>query len=96
MPLVLVTQEVPYDSPDSTNFFVPGPDKPLVATAAAIAEFQRDTILRCMALLQQEAQRQNGLDYLQIFRNSEPSKPDLWFMEDGPEGAITALLPSDY
>ena len=36
----------------------------------------------------------NGLDYLQVFRASE--EPDLWLLEDGPGGAINALLPSDY
>ena len=36
-----------------------------------------------------------GIDYLQVF--TDPAKPEaLWFIEDGPGGAITALLPSDY
>lgn len=96
MSLILKTQEIPFDAPESCNRFLPGPEKPLVATPAAIAEHQNETILRCLTLLQQLAEKENGIDYLQVFQNTEPGKPDLWFMEDGPGGAITALLPSDY
>ena len=36
-----------------------------------------------------------GLDYLQVF--DDPIKHEKqWFIEDGPGGAITALLPTDY
>lgn len=96
MPLVLKTQEVPFDSPDSCNRFRPSPEKPFVATAAAIEAHRQDTIIRCLAILQQQANMHDGIDYLQIFQNSEPNEPDLWFIEDGEGGAITALLPSDY
>jgi hypothetical protein len=89
---ILKQQEIPYDSPESCNFFR---EKPFVATPAAIEAYTRETILHCLAVLQEVAERNQGLDYLQVF--DDPSKPEaLWFMEDGPGGAITALLPSDY
>ena len=96
MPLILKTQEIPYEAPDSNNQFRPGPEKPFLATPAAIETHRHETIMRCLALLQETAERYNGLDYLQVFKNSEPGEPDLWFIEDGPGGAITALLPDDY
>ena len=75
--------------------FQSGPDKPFVATPDAIEMHTRETIIRCMAVLQSLAVEQNGLDYLQVFEDE--SKPEnLWFIEDGPGGAITALLPSNY
>jgi hypothetical protein len=36
-----------------------------------------------------------GLDYLQLFEDETKSE-NLWFIEDDPGGAITALLPSDH
>ena len=92
---VLKVQEVPYDSPESKNFFRPTPDKPFVATPAAIAAYQAETICHCLSVLQNMDDRFGGLDYVQVFE--DPDKPEsLWFIEDGPGGAITALLPSDY
>jgi len=91
---ILKTQEIPYDDPESCNMFVPSPDKPFLATPAAI-EMYSDAIYRCLTQLQQLAQKKGGLDRLQVF--DDPDKPEaLWFIEDGPGGAITALLPSDY
>jgi len=52
-------------------------------------------ILQCLALLHEKARRRSGLDYVQVFEGEE-SDQRLWFIEDGPGGAITALLPSDY
>ena len=92
---VLKVQEITYDSPESNNFFRPGPDKPFVATPAAIRTYQEETIVRCLAVLQGMAERFKGLDYLQVFQDLEKDE-NLWFIEDGPGGAITALLPSDY
>jgi hypothetical protein len=92
---VLKTQEVPYDSPESCNFFRPGPDKPFVATPAAIEMYQHETIIHCLRVLQEQARRFNGIDYLQVFVDIDKDK-NLWMIEDGPGGAITALLPSDY
>jgi hypothetical protein len=88
-------QEIPLDHPDSINKFQPGPDKPMLATPAAIEMYSHEVILACMRVLRQKAEENSGLDYLQVFE--DPSKPEsLWFIEDGPGGAITALLPSDY
>ena len=93
---VLKVQEIPFDHPESCNMFRPGPDKPFLATPAAIATYQRETILACLKILREQADRYDGIDYLQVFKSSDPSKKDLWFIEDGDGGAITALLPSDH
>jgi hypothetical protein len=91
----LKPQEIPLDHPDSTCMFRPGPDKPFLATPAAIAMYGNDVIVACLTTLRERADQHRGLDYLQVFE--DPSKPaSLWFMEDGDGGAITALLPSDY
>ena len=91
----LKPQEIPLDHPDSNNMFQPTPDKPLLATPAAIAMYTQETILACLAILRQKADEHQGLDYLQVFSASTKTQ-DLWFIEDGPGGAITALLPSDH
>lgn len=89
----LKPQEVPFDSPQSCNMFVPG-RKPLLATPAAMKAFG-DVIPQCLSQLQALAVLHHGLDSLQVF--TDPTKPEaLWFIEDGEGGAITALLPSDY
>ena len=75
--------------------FVPSADKPFVATPAAIEMYGRETILACLAVLQDSAIANAGLDYLQVFDDQNKGEK-LWFIEDGPGGAITALLPSDY
>jgi hypothetical protein len=96
MPLPkLSEQEIPLDHPDSDKMFRPGPDKPLLATPAAIAMYTHEIILACLGVLRAKADRHAGLDYLQVF--VDPTKPEhLWFIEDGQGGAITALVPSDY
>ena len=96
MPLPeLQPQEIPFDHPDSVNMFQPGPEKPFVSTPAAIAAYTRVTILMCLGVLRKKADEHGGLDYLQVFKDS--TKPeDLWFIEDGAGGGITALLPSDH
>ena len=91
----LKPQEIPLDDPDSNNMFLPGPEKPLVATPAAIAMYTHQVILACWQILRQKADEHKGLDYLQVFE-SDKHDENLWFMEDGEGGAITALLPSDY
>ena len=91
----LKPQEVPFDDPDSTNMFRPGPEKPLVATPAAIELYSHETIINCFRVLRQLADEHGGLDYLQVFESADGSE-NLWFMEDGEGGAITALLPSDH
>lgn len=91
----LQTQEIPFDHPDSVNKFLPSPDKPLVATPAAIAMYTHQAIYDCLMQLRKLADEKDGLDYLQVF--VDPDKPEnLWFIEDGEGGAITALLPSDH
>jgi hypothetical protein len=92
--LRLKPQEIPFTDPASTCFFMPDGDKPFLVTPAAFQEYGQE-VLACLFTLQQEAWRRDGLDCLQVFEC--PGKPEpLWFIEDGPGGAITALLPSDY
>lgn len=73
------------------------PNKPFLSTPAALGAYGVAVILECLVRLQQKAREHDGLDYLQVF---VPVPGDgleaLWFIEDGPGGAITALLPSDY
>jgi hypothetical protein len=88
-------QEVPLDDPRSNYSFNPLEGKPFVATPAAIDAYGRETILRCLVVLRLKADEYQGLDYVQVFESQEHSE-NLWFIEDGPGGAITALLPSDY
>ena len=84
----LKPQEIALDDPESNNMFLPGPDKPFVATPAAIEMYTQEVIIACLILLRRKADEHRGLDYLQVF--TFPEKPeDLWFMEDGPGGAIT-------
>jgi hypothetical protein len=96
MPLpVLKQQEIPYDHPESTYMFRPSPEKPFLATPAAISMYQHATILACLRILQEQATCHSGLDYLQVFDDPDRAEA-LWFIEDGDGGAITALLPSDH
>src|SRR5205085_2906360 len=93
---VLKLQEIPFDSPESCNMFRPLAEKPFLATPAAIAAYGADIIGRCLTLLQSRAAVHDGIDYLQVFKSPNGTIEDVWFIEDGPGGAITALLPSDY
>ena len=70
--------------------FRPGPDKPFLATPAAIAAYQSETILACLRILREQADHYQGIDYLQVFQATEPEKENLRFIEDGPGGAIKA------
>jgi hypothetical protein len=92
---ILKQQEIPLDHPDSINRFRPSAEKPLAATPAAIESYSEETIIACLQLLQEQVDRHDGLDYLQVFEDPDKAEA-LWFIEDGPGGAITALLPSDY
>jgi hypothetical protein len=92
---ILKVQEVSHDDPDSCNHFRPSTEKPFVATPGAIEMYSQEIIIECLTVLQSEAKKHDGLDYLQTF--DDPDKPEgLWFIEDGEGGAITALLPSEY
>lgn len=96
MPLpFLKQQEIPFDHPDSCCIFQPSGEKPFVATPAAIEMYQIETVLACLRILQLKALELNGLDYLQVFIDASRAE-NLWYIEDGEDGAITALLPSDY
>lgn len=75
--------------------FQPSAEKPFLATPAAIAMYSQEVIIACLQILRQTAEKQSGLDYLQVFQSQDHDE-NLWFIEDGPDGAITALLPSDY
>ncbi len=92
--LQLKKQEPPLDHPDSCNQFLPGPDKPFIATPEAIAKYSYSQLLDCLFVLQAKARRYGGIDYLQVFESETGER--LWFIEDGQGGAITALLPTEY
>ena len=92
--MTLKPQEIRLDDPQSCCMFQPSPQKPVVATRAAMNRFGPVVIIECISLLQIKARRHHGLDYLQVFEDSDAG--ELWFIEDGDGGAITALLPSDY
>ncbi len=93
--MTLQPQEIPFDDSDSFNMFRPSPEKPLLATPGAIEEFSHETILACWNVLTDLAVEKKGLDYLQVFVRDDDGQR-LWFVEDGPEGAITALTPAEY
>ena len=91
----LKEQEIPLDDCESSNMFLPGAEKPFVATRNAIDMYSHEVILACLLVLRQKADQHNGLDYLQVFEDAAKEEA-LWFIEDGDGGTITALLPSDY
>ena len=96
MPLPrLKPQEIPFDDPDSKYRFEASPEKPFVATPAAITMYTEQTIVACWNVLRHIAQQEQGIDYLQVFESDDHSE-NLWFIEDDDGGAINALLPSDY
>jgi hypothetical protein len=74
--------------------FQPCSEKPLLATPGAIQAHTAEQIQACLAQLQDLAEVRGGIDYLQVFENEDGD--DLWIIEDGPGGAITAILPSEY
>jgi hypothetical protein len=67
----------------------------VAVTPGAIRVYTRAEIDRCLATLQAAASEAGGLGYAQAFDSDERAEP-LWFIEDAGEGAITALLPSEY
>ena len=95
MPLKLRRQETPLDEPRSRHFFTPNASKPFRVTAGVLRIYTRQEIAVCLAALQDAARAANGLEYAQAFDSDEGRTP-LWFIEDDGEGAITALLPSEY
>lgn len=93
MVFVLKTQEIPYDSVESNRMFDLVNSKRVVVTQA-VKDLLGDNIGeagRLAAELYLMAQEYKGLDYLQVFMNSEGE--DLWIMED--DERITVMTPSD-
>ena len=95
MTLRLRPQELPFDHPRSRHFFQPAPEKPFVVTPGVRRLYTRDEIAACLQTLQEAARKANGLEHGQAF-DSDEHPENLWFIEDDGEGAITALLPSEY
>jgi len=93
--LALRPQEITVSDRRSTYMFEPSDDKPFVATRAAVDMFGTELIIAALHELQEKARQEDGLDYLQVY-DVDGYGEALWFIEDGPGGAITALLPSDY
>lgn len=91
----LKLQEIPIDHPDSCFMFRPSAEKPFVATPGAIEMYQVEAILACLKVLQWKAIEHSGIDYLQVFEDVTKQE-NLWYIEDGDGGAITALLASEY
>lgn len=91
----LKQQEIPFDDPNSEFDFLFDEKKPFLVTPAALAMYGNEVICLCLSILQAEANRYEGLSYLQVFEDGT-KKENLWFIDDGEGGAVTALLPSDY
>lgn len=91
---VLKTQEIPYDSAESNRMFDLVNSKRVIVTPA-VRDLLGDNIGeagRLAAELYLMAQECKGLDYLQVFMNSEGE--DLWILED--DERITVMTPSDW
>ena len=95
MTLRLRQQQAPLDDPRSRYLFTPDAGKPFRVTPGALSTYTRAEIDRCLATLQNAARAAGGLEYAQAF-DSDEHPENLWFIEDDGEGAITALLPSEY
>lgn len=95
MTLRLRPQETPLDHPRSRHFFTPNAGKPFRVTPGVLRMYTREQIECSLATLQEAARAANGLEYAQAF-DSDEHPENLWFIEDNGEGAITALLPSEY
>jgi len=91
----LQAQEIPLEDLSCRYSFLPSSEKPFVATRAAIELYGIRTLLACLLILQDEADRHQGLHKARSFRQVGVPQA-LWFIDDGPRGAITALLASDY
>lgn len=91
--LMLKPQEIPLDHPNSRYYFT---TLPFLATPNALSIYGETVIIDCLSYLQRQAEQYKGLDYLQVFKDIECDRSDLWFIDDGEGGATTALLPEDY
>jgi hypothetical protein len=93
MVFVLKSQEIPYDSPESGNMFDLVNEKSVFVTRA-VADLLGANLSQantCVRRLHELAQEYRGLDYLQIFENSDGE--DLWVTVD--DERIAVMLPSD-
>lgn len=95
MTLRLRSQEAPLDDHRSHYLFAPHGGKPVKVTPGALSTYTRGEIAWCLATLQNAAHAAGGLECAQVFESDEHAE-NLWFIEDDGEGAITALLPSEY
>jgi len=95
MALRLRSQETPFDDSRSRHFFLPHAGKPFRATAGVLRMYTREQIAGCLLAVQLAAVAADGLEYAQVFESDEHPE-NLWFIEDDSEGAITALLLSEY
>jgi hypothetical protein len=90
---VLKSQEIPHESSETDNFFDLVNAKSVIVTRA-VADLLGENISQattCVRELYEMAQQYRGLDYLQIFENSDGE--DLWITEDNEK--ITVMLPAD-
>jgi hypothetical protein len=90
---VLKTQEIPYDSPESDKMFDPLAKERVLVTDA-VRVLLGDEVGDAGALLAdlyRMAQEYRGLDYLQVFMNSDGE--DIWIIEE--DAAITVMTPSN-
>ncbi len=90
---------MPRPAEQSACYQTLGPHKPFnspVRYVANRAAYSHEVIVACLLVLMLKAEQHGGIDYLQVFEDDESKSDSLWFIEDGPGGAITALLPSDY
>jgi hypothetical protein len=91
--LMLKPQEISIEDPKSRYYFT---TQPFLATPNALNVYGEMVVIDCLSYLRRQAQQYEGLDYLQVFKDIERGRPDLWFIDDGEGGATTALLPEDY
>lgn len=63
-PPKLQIQEIPLDHPESCCRFIASPEKPLLATRAAIEVHSYETVLACYLVLKELAVVNDGLDRL--------------------------------
>jgi hypothetical protein len=91
--LQMKEQEVPATDPRST-YFLGLPGRTLVATPGALETFTAGEISFVVSTLKERADASSGLDYLAVFDSDDGRR--LFVIDDGPGGAVTLLLPSDY
>ncbi len=91
--LILKPQEIPLNHPNSKYMFT---TQPFLATPSAIDQYGKEIIIACLFYLQRQAILYRGLDYLQVFQDTTDRRSNLWFIDDGEGGAVTALLPEEY